>query len=140
MRKAGAPISTIHLVGGTAFTAVNFGLAIWAWLAYRRKRPAVPARYWTWLRVSAGLFAFEVLTGLILLLMGYRFPTWLHAMYAAFILVAVGGQEMLRPGANLRRVLTESMPSFNEPYWFAWLALLNAVFGLRQVMTGILGF
>jgi hypothetical protein len=118
---------------------VNFGLAIWGWLVHRKKRESVPDTFWTWLRISAGLFAFEVLTGVILLLMGYRFPTWLHAMYAGFILVAVGIQEMLRPGANLRRVLTEQM-SFSEPYWFAWLALANAVFALRQVMTGILGF
>jgi hypothetical protein len=138
--KAGTRINTLHLVGGTAFMLVNFGLAGWGYVLYRKGRPAVPPTYWTWLRISAGLFAFEVLTGLLLLLTGYRFPTWLHAMYAGLILLAVGAQEMLRPGANLRRVLTESAPSFSEPYWFAILALANAVFALRQVMTGVLGF
>jgi hypothetical protein len=132
-------VTNLHLIGGIAFMLVNIGLAVWGWLVHRRKRPALPATYWAWMRISAGLFAFEVLTGAILLLMGFSFPTWLHAMYAGFILVAVGAQEALRPGANLRRVLTESSP-FDEPYWFALLAAANAVFALRQVMTGVLGF
>ena len=133
-------VGNLHLLGAIAFTLVNGALAIWGWLVHRRKGKALPATYWPWIRISAGLFAFEVLTGLILLLMGYRFPTWLHAMYAGLILLAVGAQEMLRPGSNMRRVLTESGPAFDEPYWFALLAAANAVFALRQVMTGFLGF
>lgn len=119
---------------------VNIFLAVWAWLLHRKRVRSLPETFWPWVRISAGLFAFQIVTGLLLLALGYHLPTWLHLMYAGFTVLTVGAQEMLRPGANMRRVLAQANPVFDEPYWYGILALGNALFAMRQIMTGLLGF
>jgi hypothetical protein len=133
-------VVTVHLYGGEAFMGLNLILALWGWLVHRRRRRELPAAFWTWLRVSAGLLALEIVSGALLLLAGVRLRSWLHLLYAALIVLTVGAQEMLRPGGSMRRALTSGGTAFDEPYWYGLLALANAVFAMRQVMTGLLGF
>jgi hypothetical protein len=124
----------LHLVVGVLFMAVSLVEAGWAYVAHRRRSP-LPPGYWRLLRGSAGLIAWQIVTGVTFIALG-RYPRdGLHFMYAALVTATVAACELFRPTASLGRILRDEQ-RFPEAGVYAGLTLLAALFALRLWMTG----
>lgn len=136
-------LARIHEGIGALFIVACLLAFVWAWAVARRHRP-LPPLYWGFLRRAVGgLFALQVVTGLLLLALGANVPTWLHWLYAALILVGVGAAEMLRPGSNMREILATAFTNggrFDEARVAWMLMIFVALLAMRAFMTGAFGF
>ena len=125
----------LHLYVGLTFMFGMLGLSIWAYVLLRRKQ-SLPERFFRALRILAGLFAFQVLSGVLFLALGHLPKDVLHLLYAGLALLSVGASEMLRPTASFGRILREE-GNFKEAGVFALVAALAFLFALRLWMTGV---
>ncbi len=125
----------LHLYVGLTFMFGMLGLSIWAYVLMRR-RQSLPERFFRALRLLAGLFGFQLLSGLLFIALGHLPKDLLHFLYAGLALLAVGASEMLRPTASFGRILREE-GHFKEAGVFALVAVAAFLFALRLWMTGV---
>jgi hypothetical protein len=112
-----------HRVVAVAVLAVTAGSALWAWLAYVRRRPAS--------RLLAHLLALaqtvlvaQVGIGLLLLSDHRRAPERLHYLYGTLALGAVLAPWLYAPEEPRRRLA-----------WFGGATLVAALLAARAYMT-----
>lgn len=128
-------LTTLHEIIGLLFLLGSLFAAIWAYIAYRRRRD-LPPGYWHLLRGTAGLLALQVILGILFVSLHMMPREPIHFMYAGLVTLTVAACELLRPTASLGRILREE-GNFREAGVYAALTLLAALFALRLWMTGL---
>jgi heme A synthase len=120
-------LTTIKQGGAVLLAAINLALLLWA-LRGARRRLRLPDSFLGLLRLSAAVGAFQVLMGLLFLVLSYRARP-MHYMYGSLVgLGALAQFLMARPSA-----LGERMR--NRGGVHAFLALLIALMAIRSWMS-----
>ncbi len=103
------------------------------------RRYCMPHIFWWILWIAQIPLAFQVASGVVLLLGGARPRTPLHLMYGGLIILTLAALYGLHPGGGLRRAVVKDETTYRESRWLVALCLfLGALVG-RAYMTGILG-
>ena len=129
-------MSLFHRYLGTAIVVLFVVLFVWGLALRVLRREEAPAAMWAAQHWTENLLVVQVVTGLVLLLMGRRVTSphdpviWLHYFYGSlFPLIAVVGGRI----AGLRRESREYMG-------IAWGAFFALGLTLRALQTGCIRF